>query len=270
MAGRPKRRARIAAQWAEVDRAAGVKVPRSKRKKNGGLPAGWRLYGGGPFKRRFFYGEYTLVCLRPERGRHLYATFSGGDNPSEWAWLADYRLASEVADGSLGVEVDFDKAPTAIQTAIAEVLATVGLVSVPANRRTPNAGRPKREVRVAGLTWDEWQESLARQYRTAPGQPYRKRNGGRYRLFESKGRRLHGRDLLLVDTEAHEGYYQILWLGVHDSGHNDVNYTEVQAFGNAFDPRDYTLGRELPLDAVPARFHSIVDQHMELGAIDRG
>ena len=142
MAGRPKRRARLAAQWAEVDRAAGVKVPRAKRKKNGGLPAGWRLYGGGPFKRRFFYGEYTLVCLRPERGRHLYATFSGGDNPSEWAWLADYRLASEVADGSLGVEVDFDKAPTSIQTALAEVLATVGLVSVPANRRTPNAPFP--------------------------------------------------------------------------------------------------------------------------------
>ena len=32
-AGRPKRRARIAAQWAEVDRAAGVKVPRAKRKR---------------------------------------------------------------------------------------------------------------------------------------------------------------------------------------------------------------------------------------------
>jgi hypothetical protein len=120
--------------------------------------------------------------------------------------------------------------------------------------RTSNAGRPKRRARIAAQ-WAEVDRAAGVKM------PHRKRNGERYRLFESRGNRLNGRDLMLVDTIAHEGYYQILWLGVDDSGRDDVNHTEVRAFDCDFDPADYTFGRELPLDKVPVRFRKYVSEH---------
>jgi len=237
-AGRPKRRARIAAQWAEVDRMTSERAA-------GRVP-------NAPFPDpRAKARKYEVVV------GELGTLYSG---PSKTE--AEVRFGNLARLSDAGDSMDLIRGSD-VRLYCDGVLLKEHLGS--SRSRTRNAGRPKREPRVLGLTWDEFQESLARTYRTSPGQPYRKRNGQRYRVFESLGRSLSGPHLILVDTEAHEGFYPILYLGVHDDGGDDLSHTEVQAVSRNFDPTDYTFGREIPLSKVPARFRKYVKAHIAKG-----
>jgi hypothetical protein len=228
MAGRPLRRARIAAQWAEVDRMTSERA--AGRVPNGGLPSVWRLFRVGSRIPKNA-ATHTLVRVRADKhGQYVYCVF-GGKAPSVWSNMTKDRLWQMVEDGSglLGTEVTyaFDDQPTAIQK---ETLRKIQSYESGGHERTKNP-----------------------------------RNGQRYRVFESLGRPLRGPHLILVDTEAHEGFYPILYLGVYDDGSDDVSHTEVQAVSRNFDPTDYTFGREIPLSKVPARFRKYVKAHIAKG-----
>ena len=148
-AGRPKRRARIAAQWAEVDRAAGVKVPRAKRKKNGGLPSHWFLFESMIGD----YTHYTLICSvkDPVGGVHVYAHFRE-NRPDGWDTISASQFQRDAREGFAwwGVRVKLDEVPEPYRSRILKKAAEYDRLAAGGARESSSA-YASREERLAAM-----------------------------------------------------------------------------------------------------------------------
>jgi hypothetical protein len=250
-AGRPKRRARIAAQWAEVDRLAGVKVPR-KRKANGGLSSRWLVFKGGKRPSRA-WAPYVLLSTQPEaggktRGAHLYCLIDGSNSGLDQWDACSYDSYDEDAREGFswwGTQVALDDVPEPYRSSILKRAETCDILAAGGTREASSA-YASREERLAAM----------------PSYRKRKANGERYRAFDAGPKHEKARRYTVVDTKIS---MYVPGLGeFYDGEQYGTDYTDgrrivITARGNGFSTDGLDFGAEIELADVPARYRRAIE-----------